>query len=294
MKFETKPIICDPGAPTKFMRALVLLGTLSDRSPARSMATPPASAQTMLWYKFPAKKWEKALPIRNGRFGAMVFGSSTHERVLLNEITALGTPELAAAARKALQLRGNDRTGWSIAWKENLCARLRDGDHVLRLLADQLRYTEETRTVMADAGGTYANLFDAHPPFQIDGNFGAVSGITEMLLQSMESYTNTKGTNSYVLDLLPALPSDWPVGSIMGLRAMGGFEVDIRWKNNTFSSARLTSHNGEDCRLRTRIPIKIAKMDVVSMKSGKYYLTTFKTIKGRLYHINCIHVFRCL
>ena len=168
-----------------------------------------------------------------------------------DQITALGTPELAAAAKRSLEIRGDDGTGWAIAWKENLWARLRDGDHAQRLLSDQLRITEETRVVMADAGGTYPNLFDAHPPFQIDGNFGAVAGISEMLLQSQERYADPQsGEEFYVIDLLPALPKAWPTGSVKGLRARGGFEVDIEWRDGKLVQATIHSITGGSARLR--------------------------------------------
>ena len=168
-----------------------------------------------------------------------------------DQITALGTPELAAAAKKSLEMRGDDGTGWSIAWKENFWARLRDGDRAHRLLSYQLRSTEQTRTVMSGAGGTYPNLFDAHPPFQIDGNFGAVSGMTEMLLQSHERFTDPKtGAEGYVIDLLPALPTAWPNGSVNGLRARGGFEVDIVWRDGKLVKATIRSLTGGSARLR--------------------------------------------
>lgn len=168
-----------------------------------------------------------------------------------DQIDVLTMPKLAAAAKKSLEIRGDDGTGWSIAWKENLWARLRDGDHAHRLLSDQLRFTEQTRTIMADAGGTYPNLFDAHPPFQIDGNFGAVAGITEMLLQSQERHTDPKtGKESHVIDILPSLPKAWPTGSVKGLRARGGFEVDIQWRDGKLVQATIRSLTGGFARLR--------------------------------------------
>lgn len=163
-----------------------------------------------------------------------------------DQITVTATPDLANAAKKSLELRGDDGTGWSLAWKINLWARLRDGDHAHKLMSNQLRFTENTATVMADAGGTYPNLFDAHPPFQIDGNFGFVSGVDEMLLQSQVRYTDPAVPNQdrYYIDLLPALPSAWPTGSITGLRARGGFTVDIAWRNGTLTTARISSASG--------------------------------------------------
>jgi alpha-L-fucosidase 2 len=168
-----------------------------------------------------------------------------------DQINPLTMPELTAAAKKSLELRGDNGTGWSIAWKENLWARLRDGDHTLRLLADQLHFTTENRVVMEEAGGTYPNLFDAHPPFQIDGNFGAVSGITEMLLQSHEHYIDPKfGLECYVIDVLPALPKAWPNGDVKGLRARGGFSVDISWRDGKLVETIIHSDSGHPARLR--------------------------------------------
>jgi alpha-L-fucosidase 2 len=168
-----------------------------------------------------------------------------------DQIDAQGAAGLKKAAQKSLEIRGDDGTGWAIAWKENLWARLGNGDHAHRLLANQLRFTEETRIVMADAGGTYPNLFDAHPPFQIDGNMGAVAGMTEMLLQSHEHFTDSKtGAEGYVIHLLPALPKAWPNGSVQGLRARGGVEVDLVWHNGKFARATLNGTAGNAIRVR--------------------------------------------
>lgn len=183
-----------------------------------------------------------------------------------HQITLDGTPALAAAAKKSLEIRGDDGTGWSLAWKINFWARLRDGDRALKLMAYQLRSTEENKTVMAAAGGTYPNLFDAHPPFQIDGNFGFVSGIDEMLLQSHERYTDprAKEQDRYFLDLLPALPASWKSGSVAGLRARGGFEVDLTWSDGKLARAVLKSIAGTTARIRYR-----GKLKEVTLKKGR-------------------------
>ncbi|MEH3114324.1 glycosyl hydrolase family 95 catalytic domain-containing protein [Pedobacter terrae] len=204
------------------------------------------------------------------------------------QITALGTPELANAAKKTLELRGDDGTGWSIAWKENFWARLREGDHAHKLLSYQLRLTSQTETVMADAGGTYANLFDAHPPFQIDGNFGAVSGMTEMLLQSMESYTGANGQDAYILDLLPALPTAWPDGHISGLKARGGFEVSLKWKDGKLLSGTIKSLNGEPFKIRTSNQIKIKGLNAVAKKVDGNLIYSLSSKKGMIYSFSSI------
>jgi len=169
------------------------------------------------------------------------------------QITLHGTPELAAAARRTLERRGDGGTGWSMAWKTLFWARLGDGDHAHRMLRNFLAPTGQLGFDM-NRGGTYPNLFCAHPPFQIDGNFGITAAIAEMLLQSQRE----EAGEDWTVSLLPALPPAWPAGSVSGLRARGGVRVSLAWSAGRLTRARLERVAGAEgpVRVRAGLPLR--------------------------------------
>ena len=176
------------------------------------------------------------------------------------------------AAKNSLALRGDDATGWSMGWKTNLWARAKDGNHARRILSNALKHAQATHVVMS-GGGVYYNLWDAHPSFQIDGNFGVTAGVAEMLLQSQND----------VLEILPALPTDWTAGSITGLKAVGNFTVDIAWKGGKAAMVNITSHKGATLRVKGADLAKVSVM--VNGKEVQPQLAAGIDAKQQVYEI---------
>ena len=185
-----------------------------------------------------------------------------------HQISPFETPELFKGAAKTLEQRGDQATGWSLGWKINFWARMLDGNHAYTIIRNMLRLLPEDRMMRQFPDGrTYPNLFDAHPPFQIDGNFGATAGIAEMLMQSeLEVAASAKGKNVATIHLLPALPEAWSEGSVSGLCARGGYEVSMQWSNGKLQEATITSRGNAAEKLRLR-----SSQALPGLKQVKFY-----------------------